>query len=900
MSQLNVDNIQNRTGSNGGPNFPSGITVAVGQTAYIHGNLQVDGTETIVNTETLNVADKTVGIGSTTNASNTTADGAGIEVFASSSQTGNNKTITWQNSSAAWTFGGGGIVATDAVVGSAVTINSSGVTVTGVVTATSFKGDGSLLTGIDATQIQNGNTSVQTVDTGSDGHVKMTTEGSERLRIGPAGQIGLGGANYGTSGQLLTSAGSGSAPTWTTVSSAPEVSGTANGAIAAGKPVISNADGSISQAKYNYTIKGTVVESSTGQVISVNPYGGQSNAAQIKVGYDSTNDKVLYFWKNTNDSNAGEINVGTITGQSGNNISVGNASRVRNSISKPYAVVWSKTSAVGVALYQYTSGAGIYVKAFTSDGTTLTFGSEVRLCEGSSSDHADISWDASADKFLVVIGNDQGDSNYTNAWVVSHSGTTLTLGTKTLVKNTISSDVSLSYDSDNNRHLLCYADYNDSAKLCGRIITVSGTTPTISAETEGSVNNHYLVQTAYISNGKFITYYNRSNEGYARIVTVGGSNAITFGAESAKINDNALGGIGNDGGDCAYDEVTGKVGVAFRLSSGPNDGGFKLLTLDTSANTITAISSLYYTIGSAIADCSVRYVGGTHNMFVTAFKKSNNHGGSTTFTTADAVTNLTSENYLGLSNSSYTNGQTASIRVSGSTQDNQTGLTPGQNYFVQNDGTLGTTAATPKVYAGTAVSSTKLLVGKESDSPSTSWLKLASFDGSTTGSGNQTIYEDFANQTYRRYKLVFYARSTSSGSGNVDLGLQIKGSSGSWQTSNYRMMEVNFRDTNQNQHITSQSKLRISRYGAFLVDGQYSFFDPADLNNNSPTEHMFGMTNYVQHSAQPGSNADCYQYNIANGGWQGDGNQYVAGIRWNFGGAIATFSWALFAANGWN
>ena len=156
MSQLNVDNIRNRTGSNGGPNFPSGITVAVGQTAYIHGNLQVDGTETIVNTETLNVADKTVGIGSTSNASNTTADGAGIEVFASSSQTGNNKTITWQNSSNAWTFGGGGIVATDSVVGSAVTSNASGITVTGVVTATSFKGDGSQLSGIDALPTMSG------------------------------------------------------------------------------------------------------------------------------------------------------------------------------------------------------------------------------------------------------------------------------------------------------------------------------------------------------------------------------------------------------------------------------------------------------------------------------------------------------------------------------------------------------------------------------------------------------------------------------------------------------------------------------------------------------------------------------------------------------------------------
>jgi len=38
--------------------------------------------------------------------------------------------------------------------------------------------------------------------------------GVERLTIGSAGQIGLGGANYGTSGQVLTSNGSGSAPTW--------------------------------------------------------------------------------------------------------------------------------------------------------------------------------------------------------------------------------------------------------------------------------------------------------------------------------------------------------------------------------------------------------------------------------------------------------------------------------------------------------------------------------------------------------------------------------------------------------------------------------------------------------------------------------------------------------------
>ena len=43
---------------------------------------------------------------------------------------------------------------------------------------------------------------------------------SERFRIGSAGQLGIGGANYGTAGQVLTSAGSGAAPSWQTSTAA--------------------------------------------------------------------------------------------------------------------------------------------------------------------------------------------------------------------------------------------------------------------------------------------------------------------------------------------------------------------------------------------------------------------------------------------------------------------------------------------------------------------------------------------------------------------------------------------------------------------------------------------------------------------------------------------------------
>lgn len=45
----------------------------------------------------------------------------------------------------------------------------------------------------------------------------FATNTSERIRIGASGQIGLAGANYGTSGQVLTSGGSSAVPTWTTI-----------------------------------------------------------------------------------------------------------------------------------------------------------------------------------------------------------------------------------------------------------------------------------------------------------------------------------------------------------------------------------------------------------------------------------------------------------------------------------------------------------------------------------------------------------------------------------------------------------------------------------------------------------------------------------------------------------
>ena len=72
-------------------------------------------------------------------------------------------------------------------------------------------------------------------------------------------------------------------------------------------------------------------------------------------------------------------------------------------------------------------------------------------------------------------------------------------------------------------------------------------------------------------------------------------------------------------------------------------------------------------------------------------------------------TDLTTENFIGFSKEAYTNGQTATVKVVGNTTT-QSVLTTAKLHYVQNDGTLATTAQVPSVIAGKALSATSLLI----------------------------------------------------------------------------------------------------------------------------------------------------------------------------------------------
>ena len=73
-------------------------------------------------------------------------------------------------------------------------------------------------------------------------------------------------------------------------------------------------------------------------------------------------------------------------------------------------------------------------------------------------------------------------------------------------------------------------------------------------------------------------------------------------------------------------------------------------------------------------------------------------------------TNIRSTNFIGLSNAAYSNGATATINVLGGVSTVQSGLTAGTEYYVQNNGTLGTAADAYEIKAGIALSSSSLLI----------------------------------------------------------------------------------------------------------------------------------------------------------------------------------------------
>ena len=94
------------------------------------------------------------------------------------------------------------------------------------------------------------------------GSIIFKESGSEKLRIGASGQIGIAGANYGSSGQVLTSGGASGSVSWSTVTGTT-INNNADNRIITGSGTANTLNG-----EANLTFDGTNISVGTGATIS--------------------------------------------------------------------------------------------------------------------------------------------------------------------------------------------------------------------------------------------------------------------------------------------------------------------------------------------------------------------------------------------------------------------------------------------------------------------------------------------------------------------------------------------------------------------------------------------------------------------------------------------------------
>ena len=371
-----------------------------------------------------------------------------------------------------------------------------------------------------------------------------------------------------------------------------------------------------------------------------------AHTSDISITHDSTNGKVVISWRDQTNSTYGTAIVGTVSGTS---ISFGSSAVFESAQTSQISSTFDSTNGKVVIAYQdgWNSDYGTAVVG-TVSGTSISFGTPV-VFESARSVSIRPVYDPNSQK-VVIAYRDDGNSYYGTAIVGTVSGTSISFGSPVVFNSSTSEYISATYDSTNNKVVIAYRDSSNSGYGKAVVGTVSGTSISFGSPTIFESAATYFISATYdSSNQKVVISYSdqgNSNYGTAIVGTVSGT-SVSFGSpvlfESA--NTNRISAV--------YDSSNQKVVIA------------------------------YTDVGNS------------------------EYGTAAVFSQTTISTNLTTENFIGISNGAYTNGQTATVQIMGAVDDAQSSLTPGQAYYVQDDGTL---AESGSVFAGTAIAATKLIV----------------------------------------------------------------------------------------------------------------------------------------------------------------------------------------------
>ena len=459
----------------------------------------------------------------------------------------------------------------------------------------------------------------------------------------------------------------------------------------AGKVVIIYTDGG--NSNYPTAVVGTVNASnnsiSFGSATVIETTGADTN--RIGVGFDSSNNKIVVAYRDTSNSDKGRAAVGTVSGTS---ISFGTPVDFQASLVSQLTATFDSNENRFVIGYRDSSNSN-YGTAIvgTVSGTSISFGTPV-VFESADSIYISSVFDSDSNK-VVIAYTDNGNSGRGTAIVGTVSGTSISFGSANVFNGGSSGTAfnSSSFDTSNNKVVIAYSDNNNSQHGSAIVGTVSGTSISFGSEVvfEAAVSQH-IGSTFDSSNNKVVIVYSdegNSSYGTAIVGTVSGT-SISFGTavvyETGTATNNSA----------TFDTSSNKVAIAYADDSNSGSGTF--ITGTVSGTSITFDTSAVFETGGVQSTTSV--FDSAENKVVIAYRDNGNssHGTSVVIQVGSTT------------RAEVASGQAASVDVIGSVSDNQIGLTAGQQYFVQNDGTIGTTAATPSVLAGTAISATELVV----------------------------------------------------------------------------------------------------------------------------------------------------------------------------------------------
>ena len=572
-----------------------------------------------------------------------------------------------------------------------------GVIVSGVTTSTSFSGNvtgnvtGNVVGNVtgDVTGNVTGTTGTFTGNVSVGGTLTyddVTNVDSIGIITARSGiRIGAGQSVSAVSG-IVTYYGDGSQLTGVTAGGENDF--VASGTIPNGQTVILKTDGTVTPV----AISGT--PTSAGSPVTFET----QTCNWISATFDSNSNKVVIAYEDNGNSNYGTAIVGTV---SGTTISFGSPVVYASVDSNYNSIVFdSNSNKVVIAYYDQTNTAGKGIVG-TVSGTSISFGSPTAFISRNANP---IRMTYTESGKVVIVYRDSGNSYHAYAIVGAVSGTSISFGNQTKFNDSNTSDLDVTWDSNEVKVVIVYQDNANNSYPTARIGSISGTSINFSSNEVpiASVGCYDIHGEFDSTNNKIVVAYvdqNDGNAGKAAVGTVSGT-SISFGTPVEFDSDvNYI--------SMAYNSTTQRMHINYadNDNSGSGtaiDGAVSGTTISFGTPVVFKSGQIYYGEEGSTFDSNAGKVVHAYRAAAT--------GEAVVITSTSQQTNLTTENYIGIAAEAIANGATGKVNILGGVNSGQTGLTTAKTYYVQNNGSLATSAGNPSVVAGTSISSTKILI----------------------------------------------------------------------------------------------------------------------------------------------------------------------------------------------